>query len=114
MKKIFNSKILSVIVLIVAICALLTSCMGGASTAKIEKAVSNYDGSVNTLKQEQLNTIATTIYNNPEAKNAFFAAFRGYDVIDGQDTDYSENKGPNYTFIAKVINNSRFARVWNS
>jgi YidC/Oxa1 family membrane protein insertase len=77
--------------------------MGGAGTAKIEKAVSNYDGSVNTLKQEQLNTIATTIYNNPEAKNAFFAAFRGYDVIDGQDTDYSENKGPNYTFIAKVI-----------
>ncbi|MBR2381796.1 MAG: membrane protein insertase YidC [Clostridia bacterium] len=109
MKKIFNSRIFSIIVLLVAISALFTACMGGAQTITVTKTVTNYDGSKNNLKQEELDTIATTIYNNKEAKEAFFAAYRGYDVIDGQYSDFSQDLGVNYDYVKKVI--SKYASI---
>lgn len=109
MKKIFNSRIFSIIVLLVVACALLTSCIGTPQQQTVQKAVTNYDGSKNVLKQEELNTIATTIYNNKEAKEAFVAAYRGYDVIDGQYSDFSADLGVNYEYVKKVI--SKYAGI---
>ncbi|MBO5715376.1 MAG: YidC/Oxa1 family membrane protein insertase [Clostridia bacterium] len=109
MKKIFNSKFFSIIVLLVVACALLTSCIGAPQQQTIQKSVTNYDGSKNSLKQEELNAIATTIYNNKEAKEAFFAAYRGYDVVDGQYSDFSQDLGVNYDYVKKVI--SKYAGV---
>ena len=106
MKKIFNSRFFSVIILLLAVSTLFTACMGGAKVQEVSKSVTNYDGSVNSLKQEELNAIATKLYNNAEAKNAFFAAYRGYDLIGGQyanDFDFSENLGVNYEYVQKVI-----------
>ena len=109
MKKIFNSRIFSIIVLLVVACALLTSCIGTPQQQTVQKTVTNYDGSKNVLKQEELNTIATTIYNNKEAKEAFVAAYRGYDVIDGQYSDFSADLGVNYEYVKKVI--SKYAGI---
>ena len=109
MKKIFNSRIFSIIVLLIVACALLTSCIGTAQQQTVQKTVTNYDGSKNVLKQEELNTIATTIYNNKEAKEAFVAAYRGYDVIDGQYSDFSADLGVNYEYVKKVI--SKYAGI---
>ena len=109
MKKIFNSRIFSIIVLLVVACALLTSCIGAVQQQTVQKTVTNYDGSKNNLKQEELNTIATTIYNNQEAKEAFIAAYRGYDVIDGQYSDFSADLGVNYDYVKKVI--SKYASI---
>ena len=109
MKKIFNSKIFSILVLLVVACALLTSCIGAPQQQTVQKTVTNYDGSKNVLKQEELNTIATTIYNNKEAKETFIAAFRGYDVIDGQYSDFSADLGVNYDYVKKVI--SKYAGI---
>ena len=106
MKKIFNSRFFSVIILLLAVSTLFTACMGGAKVQEVSKSVTNYDGSVNSLKQEELNAIATKLYNNAEAKNAFFAAYRGYDLVGGQyanDFDFSENLGVNYEYVQKVI-----------
>ena len=90
MKKIFNSKILSVIVLIVAVCALFTSCFGGAKTQTITKSVTAVEG--NSLTTEGLSDVATLIYNNTSARNEFVAAYRGYDVL-GADANLSEYPG---------------------
>ena len=109
MKKIFNSRIFSIIVLLVVACALLTSCIGAVQQQTVEKTVTNYDGSKNELKQEELDAIATKIYNNKEAKEAFFAAYRGYDVIDGQYSDFSADLGVNYDYVKKVI--SKYAGI---
>ena len=106
MKKIFNSRFFSVIILLLAVSTLFTACLGGAKVQEVSKSVTNYDGSVNSLKQEELNAIATKLYNNAEAKNAFFAAYRGYDLVGGQyanDFDFSENLGVNYDYVQKVI-----------
>ena len=102
MKKIFNSRIISIIVLVLVFCALLSSCTS-STTQTTELKVEGFDGSKNLLSNEQLNSIATTIYNDQTAREAFLAAYRGYDVIDGNDTDYSVDKGPNYAFLEKVI-----------
>ncbi len=106
MKKIFNSKLISIIILIVAVCTVLTACMGTPQVQEVSKTVSNYDSAVNSLNQDALNNIATKLYNNAEARDAFLAAFRGYDVIDGkydENTDFSVTNEPNFTFIQKVI-----------
>lgn len=103
MKNIFNSKFLSIIILLVAVCTLLSACGGGAAKKEdVKKNVTNYDGSVNTLRQEELDSIATTLYNNVEARDAYLAAFRGYDITQKYD-DYSVNHGPNYEYVQKVI-----------
>lgn len=109
MKKIFNSRIFSIIVLLVVVSTLLTACMGGAQTTTVEKNVTNYNGAENILKQEELDAIATKIYNNKEAKEAFVAAYRGYDVIDGQYSDFSQDLGVNYDYVKKVI--SKYAGI---
>ena len=103
MKKIFNSRFLAIVVLLVVISAIFTSCIGSTTTEDVAKSVKNYDGSKNTLKQEELDSIATTLYNNTEARDAFLAAYRGYDVIDGSYDDYSVNHGVNYEYVQKVI-----------
>ncbi len=109
MKKIFNSRIFSIIVLLVVVSTLLTACMGGAQTTTVEKNVTNYNGAENILKQEELDAIATKIYNNKEAKEAFIAAYRGYDVIDGQYSDFSQDLGVNYDYVKKVI--AKYAEI---
>ena len=102
MKKIFNSRFFSIVIILIAVSAILSSCMGTASTT-VSKTVKNYNGAENVLKQEELDAVATKIYNNAEARDAFLAAYRGYDVIDGKDTDFSVNKGVNYEYVQKVI-----------
>ena len=103
MKKIFNSRFFSIVILLLVVSAVFTACTGGAQQTTVTKEVKNYNGQFNKLSEEQLDSIATTLYNNVEARDAFLAAYRGYDVIDGQDTDFSENKGVNYDYVKKVI-----------
>ena len=103
MKKIFNSRFFSIVLLLVIISALFTACTGTAQTTTVQKNVTNYDRSENELLEEELDAIATTIYNNKEARDAFLAAYRGYDLIDGTDTDFTEDKGVNYEYVQKVI-----------
>ena len=89
MKKIFNSRFFSVVILLVVICTLFTAC-GGAKQVTVQKTVAPTTGT--SFTPQQLNEIATTLYNNPEARDAFLAAYRGYDVIDGkydENTDFS-------------------------
>ena len=80
MKKIFNSKIFVVLVLVVAVCALMTSCFGSKKTASIiTVSVTAVEG--NSLDSQQLSDIATLIRNNADARDAFIAAYRGYNVF---------------------------------
>ena len=86
MKKIFNSKILLMLVLLVALCTILTSCVStGAQTVKI----TDVDGTGSELTTDQLNAIATLVRNNKNAWSDFVAAYRGYDVL-GDDANLSE------------------------
>ena len=103
MKKIFNSRIFSLIVLFVAICALLTSCIGGTQQQTVNKTVAPVEGTKFT--PQQLNEAATLLYNNAEARNAFIAAYRGYDVLgaDANLSDYTETKEINLDAAKKVL-----------
>ena len=105
MKKIFNSRFFAIVVLLVVISTVFSSCVGSTQSTEVTKTVTNYDGSKNLLQQDTLNSIATKIYNNQEARDAFFAAYRGYDVLDADKNlnDYSETKAPNYAYLEKVI-----------
>ena len=106
MRKIFNSRFFSLLILTITICVLLSSCMGSAQSKEVSKTVTNYDGSVNELDQNALNNIATKLYNNFEARDAFFAALRGYNLVDGsypEDTDFSQDLGVNISYMQKVI-----------
>ena len=94
MKKIFNSRFFAIVVLLIAISTVFTSCMGGTTEkekvkitvfAKTGEGVEN----PNTLDSEHLSAIATLIYNDTEAKDAFIAAYRGYDIVNEK---YDSNK----------------------
>lgn len=87
MKKIFNSRFFSIIVLIIAVSALLTSCLGAAQQQIVQKTVAPAEGT--TFTPQQLNEAATIIYNNKEARDALIAAFRGYDVL-GDDANRTD------------------------
>ena len=103
MKKIFNSRFFSLLVLVIAVCALFTSCMGAAKTQTVNKSVTAVEG--NSLTSEQLSAIATLIYNNSAARNDFIAAYRGYDILgtDAKLDDYSETKPVNVDSAKGVI-----------
>ena len=101
MKKIFNSRIFSLVVLFIAICALLTSCIGSAKPQTVQKTVSPVEGTKFT--PQQLNEAATILYNNTEARSAFIAAYRGYDVIDGSYDNFTETKEINLEAAKKVL-----------
>ena len=103
MKKIFNSRFFSLVVLFVAICALLTSCIGSTQQQTVNKTVSPVEGT--TFTPQELNEAATLLYNNAEARNAFIAAYRGYDVLgaDANLSDYSETKEINLDAAKKVL-----------
>ena len=101
MKKIFNSRIFSLVVLFIAICALLTSCIGSAQPQTVQKTVSPVEGTKFT--PQQLNEAATILYNNTEARSAFIAAYRGYDVIDGSYDNFTETKEINLEAAKKVL-----------
>ena len=104
MKKIFNSRFFAIVVLLVVISAVFTSCMGAATTTTtVQKTVAPATGT--TFTPQQLNNAATVLYNNKEARDAFLAAYRGYDVLgaDANLNDYSENKGINLDAAKKVL-----------
>ena len=103
MKKIFNSRFFSLVVLFVAICALLTSCIGSTQQQTVSKTVAPVEGTKFT--PQQLNEAATLLYNNADARNAFIAAYRGYDVLgaDANLSDYSETKEINLDAAKKVL-----------
>ena len=89
MKKIFNSKVLILLVLLTLLCTVFTSCIGaGPQTIKI----TNVDSEGSQLTTDQLNAIATLVRNNGGAWNDFVAAYRGYDVL-GDDANLSEYPG---------------------
>ncbi len=103
MKKIFNSRFFAIIVILVVISAVFTSCMGTAQDTTVQKTVVPVADSP--LSSQELNSVATTLYNNKEARDAFLAANRGYDVL-GEDSslgDYSEDKGLNSEAAKSVI-----------
>ena len=89
MKKIFNSKLFSIIALFVVACALFTSCVSNATTTI---SIANVSAEGSTLTQEQLNAIATLVRNNASARNDFVAAYRGYNVL-GADASLTEFPG---------------------
>ena len=85
MKKIFNSRFFAIVVLLIAISTVFTSCLGGKTekqTVEITVFAKNGEGveNPNTLGSEELSAIATLIYNNTEARDKFIAAYRGYNV----------------------------------
>ena len=101
MKKIFNSRIFSLLILLVVVCAVFTACIGGTQQQTVQKTVSPVEGTK--FSPQQLNEAATILYNNSEAKNAFIAAFRGYDIIDGSYDSFAETKEINLEAAKKVL-----------
>lgn len=90
MKKIFNSKILILLVVVIAISTFFTACMGNQQVTIKINDVAVAEGS--TLTQDQLNAIATFVRNNNSAWNDFVAAYRGYDVT-GDDASLESYPG---------------------
>ena len=112
MKKIFNSRFFAIVVLLIAISTVFTSCLGSTEAKEVELKVEEYDSSKNLLSNANLNTIATKLYNNQEARDAFLAACRGYDILgddanrtDGYPGVYDETDKLviNYDAVEKVI-----------
>ena len=103
MKKIFNSRFFSLVVIVIVLSALLTSCLGATQQQTVNKTVVPTEGTQFT--SQQLNEAATILYNNVEARNAFLAAYRGYDVLgnDANLNDYSETKEINLDAAKKVL-----------
>ena len=87
MKRIFNSRLALLLVLILTVSVLFTACISPkAQTVSITDVA--VDGE-STLNQDQLNAIATLVRNNASAWNDFVAAYRGYDVL-GADKDLGD------------------------
>lgn len=108
MKKIFNSRLFAVIAVFVALCALLTSCVGsGASSVTIDD-VKVAEGSK--LSEEELNAIATLVRNNASAWQDFVAAYRGYDVL-GDDASLESYPGRYNEDGSYQVNLSAVTRV---
>ena len=103
MKKIFNSRFFSLVVIVLVLSALLTSCLGATQQQTVNKTVVPSEGTQFT--SQQLNEAATILYNNAEARDAFLAAYRGYDVLgaDANLSDYSEAKEINLDAAKKVL-----------
>ena len=103
MKKIFNSKIALLLIVIITVCAICTGCIGAQQTTVTISDVVVAEGSV--LNQSQLNAIATLVRNNSAAWNDFVAAYRGYDILgaDANLDDYSEVKEVNVEAAHKVL-----------
>lgn len=103
MKKIFNSRFFSILILVILLSVVLTSCMGTNQTQTVQKTVVPVTGTAFT--PQQLNEAATILYNNTEARDAFLAAYRGYDVLgaDANLGDYSETKEINLDAAKKVL-----------
>ena len=101
MKKIFNSRFFVLLILAITVCTLFTACISGSQQQTVEKTVSPVEGTKFT--PQQLNQAATLLYNNAEARSAFIAAFRGYDVIDGSYDSFTETKEINLEAAKKVL-----------
>ena len=103
MKKIFNSRFFSLVVIVIVLSALLTSCLGATQQQTVNKTVVPSEGTQFT--SQQLNEAATILYNNTEARDAFLAAYRGYDVLgaDANLSEYSETKEINLDAAKKVL-----------
>ena len=103
MKKIFNSRFFSLVVIVIVLSALLTSCLGATQQQTVNKTVVPSEGTQFT--SQQLNEAATILYNNAEARDAFLAAYRGYDVLgaDANLSEYSEIKEINLDAAKKVL-----------
>ena len=104
MKRVFNSKLALLLVLIITVSVLFTACIGGSKTQTIKITdVKVEEGSA--LTQDQLNAIATLVRNNASAWNDFVAAYRGYDVLgaDASLSDYSETKEINLDAAKAVL-----------
>ena len=103
MKKIFTSKIFLLLVVLVALCTVLSSC--GNNQQSIKVTVTAPEGS--SLTSDQLSAIGTFVRNNLSAWNDFVAAYRGYDVLgaDKDLSDYSEVKPINVEAAKKVLEN---------
>ena len=101
MKKIFNSKIILLLVVLVALCTIFTSCVSNQQpTVKVTKV--NAEGSA--LTQDELNAIATLVRNNASAWSDFVAAYRGYDVLgdDASKTEYPGIKDDNGEYVINL------------
>lgn len=104
MKKIFNSRFLVIILLLVTISTVFTACMGSTQTKEVELKVEEFDSSKNLLSNANLNTIATKLYNNQEARDAFLAACRGYDIL-GEDANRTDGYPGVYDEAGKLVIN---------
>ena len=106
MKKIFNSRFFAIVVLLIAISTVFSSCMGTTTTEKVEKKAEVVNGGNYSLSFDQLHSITTEIYNNTTARNEFIAAYRGYDVVGKEnlnDQDYPKLENINLEAAEKVI-----------
>ena len=81
MKKIFNSRFFSIVILLMVVTVLFSSCMGSNGDTTVKKDAKIVETGVYSIPYEQLHSITTTIYNNNTARNEFIAAYRGYDVV---------------------------------
>ena len=103
MKKIFNSRLVLLLIVTILVSTVFAGC-----TAQKQATVSITDVAVaegSTLNQDQLNAIATLVRNNSSAWSDFVAAYRGYDVLgsDANLDDYSETKEINVEAAKAVL-----------
>lgn len=103
MKKIFNSKIALLLILVITVCAIFTSCIAPQQQKVTIGDTVVPEGSQHS--QVELNAIATLIRNNGAAWNEFVAAYRGYDILgaDANLNDYTATKEVNVEAAKSVI-----------
>lgn len=100
MKKTSISRLFILLVLVIALCTVFTSCIGGG-VQTVNVSVTAVEG--NTLTSEQLSAIGTLVRNNSAAWSDFVAAYRGYDVINGEKLDsYPGVKDENGNYVINV------------
>lgn len=102
MKKLFNSRLLALAVMVLAMCTVLASCVTTGTTTVTIEGIEVEEG--NALTGEQLDAIATLVRNDGDAWADFVAAYRGYDVLgdDAELDDYPGIYGEDGNYVVNV------------
>ena len=117
-KKFLGLRLGALLLLIMVVATALIGCAGGVQSAysedelnKIKDTITFEEGK-NSLTESNMEDIAVYLANNPAAKEAFIAAYRGYDMTDeatkkGELDDYTA-KDPSIEFAAKILRSETF------
>ncbi len=97
-------RLCAVLMLLFVLGTTLVGCSGGTG-AVINVTVSDiqHDETVNNLGKLELKEIAEFLASNPEAREAFIAAYRGHDMTAADFVDSGEKKDPDPKYAIKVL-----------